>query len=72
MTRNWRIATNRPDAPEGYPYAIVNRNTVVAWVKQKADAQFIVNAESELLASNSRETRYRSLYFSAQGSRHHS
>ena len=70
MARNWKIAKNRSDAPEGFPLAILRGNLVIAWVKEEADAKFIVKAESELSESESGLNRYRSLYFSAEARRH--
>lgn len=45
---NWNISRDIPNGPEGFTFAILNGETVIAWVKTEADADFIVSASSKI------------------------
>jgi hypothetical protein len=60
---HWKIKPTHPDAPPGFPFAIVNfKDEVVAWVKTKKDAEFIKKADPHISRLEGDSTRYKRLY----------
>ena len=59
---NWKIKSSHPDAPPGFPFAIVKNDEVIAWVKTKKDAEFIKKADSHISRLEGDSTRYKRLY----------
>lgn len=60
---HWKIAPEHPDAPPGFPFAILNwKNEVIAWVKIKKDAEFIKKADSHISRLEGDSTRYKRMY----------
>ena len=56
---NFKIELNRPEAPAGYPFAIVERGQVIAWVKTKAHAQFFAEACDRIESAGAQARRQR-------------
>ena len=44
----WKMIKNHPEATEAYPFAIVQKERVVALVKQERDARFIAQSEGRI------------------------
>jgi hypothetical protein len=59
---HWKIKPSHPDAPPGFPFAIVNyKDDVIAWVKNKKEAEFIKNAGGRISGLGDDATRYKRL-----------
>ena len=60
---HWKIKNQHPDAPPGFPFAIVNfKDEVVVWVKAKKDAEFIKKADGRISALGDDVARYKRLF----------
>ena len=60
---HWTINTQHPDAPPGFPFAILNRKKeVIAWVKTRKDAEFIKKADVQISGLGSDLTRYKRMW----------
>ena len=60
---DWKIKPSHPDAPPGFPFAIVNfKDEVIAWVKTKKDAEFIKKADGRISGQGDDATRYKRLF----------
>ena len=63
VMNHWKIKTKHPDAPTGFPFAIVNfKDEVIAWVKTKKDAEFIKKADSRISVLGGDASRFKRLY----------
>lgn len=60
---NWKIGKLHADAPPGFPFAILGaKKEIVAWVKTKTDAEFIVKAASRISGLADDSSRYQRLW----------
>ena len=67
---SWKIKTAHPDSPPGFPFAIVGfRDEVVAWVKNKKDAETIKKAAGRISSLESDATRNKRLWMGRMAQR---
>ena len=60
---HWKIKAEHPDAPPGFPFAILNwKDEVLAWVKTKKDAEAMKKADGRISRSEDTTTRYKRMW----------
>lgn len=60
---HWTIKSAHPDAPPGFPFAILNwKKEVIAWVKTKKDAEYIKSADLKIYRANDSSSRFKRMW----------